>query len=89
MFVVDSTDSDRIDEVKATLEEVVKDEATEGVPVLVLANKQDRDESLEIAALKEHIIPVLVTIGARDSRVLPISALEGYGPYAPRSEEEH
>lgn len=76
--MVDSTDVPRIEEVKATLEEVVKDEGTEGVPVLVLANKQDRDESLEITALKDVIMPVLVKLGARDSRVLPISALEGY-----------
>ncbi|RPA86545.1 P-loop containing nucleoside triphosphate hydrolase protein [Ascobolus immersus RN42] len=79
VFVVDSTDVPRIEEVKATLEEVVKDEGTEGVPVLVLANKQDRDESLEITALKDVIMPVLVKLGARDSRVLPISALEGLG----------
>lgn len=80
VFVIDSTDIPRIEsEVVATLREVVENEETEGVPVLVLANKQDRDESLEIAELKEVVNPVIVQLGARDSRVLPVSALEGTG----------
>lgn len=79
MFVIDSTDVPRIGrEVIDVLKEVVEHEETEGVPVLVLANKQDRDESLEIAQLKEVVNPVIVSLGARDSRVLPVSALEGY-----------
>lgn len=78
MFVIDSTDVPRIEsEVVDVLKEVVEHEETEGVPVLVLANKQDRDESLEIAQLKEVVNPVIVRLGARDSRVLPVSALEG------------
>jgi len=79
VFVIDSTDVPRIEsEVVTTLREVIESEETEGVPVLVLANKQDRDESLEIAELKEVINPVVVQLGARDSRVLPVSALEGW-----------
>lgn len=81
VFVIDSTDVPRIEsEVVEVLKEVVEHEETEGVPVLVLANKQDRDESLEIAELKEVVNPVVVRLGARDSRVLPVSALEGYAP---------
>lgn len=78
VFVIDSTDVPRIGrEVVDVLKEVVEHEETEGVPVLVLANKQDRDESLEIAQLKEVVNPVIASLGARDSRVLPVSALEG------------
>lgn len=78
MFVIDSTDVPRIEkEVVEVLREVVENEMTEGVPVLVLANKQDCEESLEIAELKEVVNPVIVQLGARDSRVLPVSALEG------------
>ena len=61
------------------LQEVIKNEEVEGVPVLVLANKQDREESIEIARVKEVVLGVLVGLGARDSRVLPVSALEGRG----------
>ena len=57
----------------------MKNEEVEGVPVLVLANKQDREESIEIAKVKEVVLGVLVGLGARDSRVLPVSALEGRG----------
>lgn len=80
VFVIDSTDLPRINsEVVEVLREVIESEETEGVPILVLANKQDRDESLEIAELKEVVMPVVVELGARDSRVLPVSALEGQG----------
>ncbi|KAI5801126.1 ADP-ribosylation factor family-domain-containing protein [Geopyxis carbonaria] len=80
VFVIDSTDVPRIArEVVETLKEVIENEETEGVPILVLANKQDRDESLEIAELKEVVNPIIVQLGARDSRVLPVSALEGAG----------
>ncbi|PUU83886.1 ADP-ribosylation factor family-domain-containing protein [Tuber borchii] len=80
VFVIDSTDVPRIEnEVIEVLKEVVEHEETEGVPVLVLANKQDREESLEIAQLKEVVNPIVVKLGARDSRVLPVSALEGTG----------
>ncbi|TGZ79857.1 ARF/SAR superfamily [Ascodesmis nigricans] len=80
VFVIDSTDAPRIEsEVVETLREVIENEETEGVPVLVLANKQDCEESLEIAELKEVVNPVVVQLGARDSRVLPVSALEGTG----------
>jgi len=65
--------------VQIALQEVIKNEEVEGVPVLVLANKQDREESIEIARVKEIVLGVLVGLGARDSRVLPVSALEGRG----------
>ncbi|KAF8465378.1 ADP-ribosylation factor family-domain-containing protein [Kalaharituber pfeilii] len=82
VFVIDSADPERLlatAEVRIALEEVVKSEETEGVPVLVLANKQDREESVEIAQVKDAVLGVLVGLGARDSRVLPVSALEGQG----------
>ncbi|RPB20492.1 P-loop containing nucleoside triphosphate hydrolase protein [Terfezia boudieri ATCC MYA-4762] len=82
VFVIDSADPERLlstSEVQIALEEVVKNEDVEGVPILVLANKQDREEAVEIAKVKEVVLAVLVGLGARDSRVLPISALEGRG----------
>jgi len=82
VFVIDSADPERLlatSEVQIALQEVVKNEDVEGVPVLVLANKQDRDEAVEIAKVKEVVLAVLVGLGARDSRVLPVSALEGRG----------
>jgi ADP-ribosylation factor related protein 1 len=89
VFVIDSTDVPRIEsEVVEMLREVIENEETEGVPVLVLANKQDREESIEIAELKEVVNPVVVRLGARDSRVLPVSALEGCALIFPKFEDK-
>ncbi|KAK7202865.1 ADP-ribosylation factor family-domain-containing protein [Myxozyma melibiosi] len=79
IFVVDSTDRARIEECRDTLQTVVTHEDTEGIPVLMLANKQDRDDSLEVEDIKEIFNKIAESLGARDSRVLPISALKGTG----------
>lgn len=79
IFVVDSTDRSRIDECSDTLRSVVMDEEVEGVPVLMLANKQDRPDSLEVQDIKQIFNKIAEHLGARDSRVLPISALTGEG----------
>ncbi|KAK9459666.1 ADP-ribosylation factor family-domain-containing protein [Lipomyces oligophaga] len=79
VFVVDSTDRARIEECRHTLQTVITDEDTEGIPVLMLANKQDRDDSLEVEDIKEIFNRIAENLGARDSRVLPISALKGTG----------
>lgn len=79
IFVVDSTDRSRIDECSDTLRSVVMEEEVEGVPVLMLANKQDRPDSLEVQDIKQIFNRLAEHLGARDSRVLPISALTGEG----------
>ncbi|KAG0292051.1 ADP-ribosylation factor protein 3, partial [Dissophora globulifera] len=50
-----------------------------GVPVLMLANKQDVPTALKLEQIKEIFNQIAERLGARDSRVLPISALEGTG----------
>ena len=51
--------------------------------MLVLANKQDREDALEVVRIKEGFVrPVFEGEKGslvRDSRVLPISALKGTG----------
>ncbi len=54
------------------------DDTVEGVPVLMLANKQDMPQALKLESIKEIFNKIAERLGARDSRVLPISALEGY-----------
>lgn len=75
--MVDSTDKARIEECRDVLEIVVDSEDTEGVPILMLANKQDREESLEVEEIKEVFNKIAERLSARDSRVLPVSALTG------------
>lgn len=44
----------------------------------MLANKQDREDRLEVEEIKEIFNKIAERMSARDSRVLPISALTGY-----------
>ncbi|KAF3355318.1 hypothetical protein VdG1_04151 [Verticillium dahliae VDG1] len=54
-----------------------------GVPVLVLANKQDREDCVEVVRIKEGLVKRVFegeqAGSIRDSRVLPVSALTGTG----------
>lgn len=73
----------RLEECRLVLEEVLASADTSGVPILVLANKQDREDCVETVRIKEGLVrPVFEGergSGVRDSRVLPISALTGAG----------
>ncbi|KAF9695711.1 hypothetical protein EKO04_006650 [Ascochyta lentis] len=76
-------DSGRLDECRAVLEGILGNEDTSGVPVLVLANKQDREDCVEVVRIKEGFVRKVFEGGkggnVRDSRVLPCSALTGTG----------
>ncbi|KAK5051531.1 hypothetical protein LTR84_003183 [Exophiala bonariae] len=73
----------RLDECRAVLESVLENEDTAGIPILVLANKQDREDSLEVVRIKEGFVRKVFEGEKgnmiRDSRVLPVSALQGTG----------
>ncbi|XP_048956610.1 ADP-ribosylation factor-related protein 1 isoform X3 [Canis lupus dingo] len=45
IYVIDSTDEERLSESKRAFEKMVTSEALDGVPILVLANKQDVEAS--------------------------------------------
>ncbi|CAR23546.1 Arf family GTPase ARL3 [Lachancea thermotolerans CBS 6340] len=79
IFVIDSADRERLEECCRTLKTVVTDEEVEGIPVLMLANKQDREDRMEVQDIKEVFNKIAEHLGARDSRVLPISALNKEG----------
>ncbi|CAO3683549.1 unnamed protein product [Rhizopus microsporus] len=79
VFVVDSTDPKRLEECRDTFETMITNDAIEGVPILMLANKQDIQGALRVEEIKEVFNKIAVKLGARDSRVLPVSALEGHG----------
>lgn len=79
IFVVDSTDRSRIDECSEALRSIIMDEDVEGVPVLMLANKQDRADTMEVQDIKQIFNKIAEHLSARDSRVLPVSALTGEG----------
>lgn len=60
-----------------SIEKMITNDAVEGVPILMLANKQDVSGALRVEDVKEVFNKIAVKLGARDSRVLPVSALEG------------
>lgn len=76
-------DLGRLEECRFVLESVISERDMVGVPVLVLANKQDREDCVETVQIKEGLVRKVFEGekgGAiRDSRVLPISALRGEG----------
>jgi ADP-ribosylation factor related protein 1 len=59
------------------LEKIIQNDDAEGLPILMLANKQDVEGALRVEEIKEVFNQIALKLGARDSRVLPISALEG------------
>jgi len=74
----------RLEEAALVLESILQDADAEGVPLLVLANKQDREDSVEVVRIKEGFVRRVVEgrtggAGVRDSRVLACSALTGKG----------
>lgn len=76
-------DGGRLDECRLVLESILGNEETAGVPILVLANKQDREDCVEVVRIKEGFVRRVFEGekggNVRDSRVLPCSALTGTG----------
>lgn len=79
IFVMDSTDRTRIDECVDILNGIVADDDVESLPILMLANKQDRPDRMELHDIKQSFNKLAEILSARDSRVLPVSALTGEG----------
>ncbi|KAK3295876.1 P-loop containing nucleoside triphosphate hydrolase protein [Chaetomium fimeti] len=93
VFIIDSTDigdgslehdsTGRLEECRLVLEDVLQNSEAEGVPLLILANKQDREDCVEVVRIKEGLVKRVFegekSGGIRDSRVLPVSALTGTG----------
>lgn len=80
-FVVDSSDSGRLMEACSALRVVGEELATRvsGIPVLVLANKRDRDDVLPLQDIKDQLNPVIEIIDPREGGVLTSSGLDGTG----------
>lgn len=63
------------------LDEITNNEDVEGIPVAILANKQDliitEDAVASIAATKEIFNPLMSSIEARESKTFGVSAFTG------------
>ncbi|KAJ1955271.1 ADP-ribosylation factor protein 3, partial [Linderina pennispora] len=79
LFVIDSVDEERLGEAKQTLLRLMKDRELEGIPVLVLANKQDTQDAGSLVHVKEVVNTLADCMDARDVRVMDASGKEGHG----------
>ncbi|CAL8279596.1 unnamed protein product [Lota lota] len=78
VFVVDSSDLDRLDEARRELVHTLKSEHLLGIPVVVLANKQDAVGALTVTELTERLnFPKMCS--DRDWFIQPCSAATGFG----------
>ncbi|XP_030632500.1 ADP-ribosylation factor-related protein 1 isoform X1 [Chanos chanos] len=77
IYVIDSTDEERLTESKNAFEKMISSEALEGVPLLVLANKQDVENCLSVPDIKTAFSDCAPKIGKRDCLVQPCSAITG------------
>ena len=59
-------------------ESIVADHRVEGVPTLVLANKQDAEHSMPVEEIKETFNKHVVKLNVSEGAVMSISALTGY-----------
>jgi ADP-ribosylation factor-like protein 3 len=77
LYVIDSADKQRMEESAAELDQLLEEEKLAGVPLLVLANKQD----LVGAATSQEIATLLHLHSLRDRRwqIQPCSAKTGAG----------
>jgi len=79
IYIVDSSDRERMDESKKTFEKMICNENLVGIPLLILANKQDLPDCMGVREVKPIFNENAHLIGRRDFMVMPISALTGDG----------
>ncbi|XP_043498044.1 ADP-ribosylation factor-related protein 1 isoform X3 [Polistes fuscatus] len=77
IYIVDSSDRDRIPDSKETFDRVISSEHLRGVPLLVLANKQDIPDCMGVREVKPIFNQNAHLIGRRDCMVMPVSAING------------
>ncbi len=79
LFLIDSGDKERLEECRIAFEKIVTSDQTEGVPIIMLANKQDLPDAMKVHEIKEIFNRIALRLGARDSTVRGVSALTGDG----------
>ena len=79
VYVVDASDSKRLEESYSSFDEVLIDECLYGVPLLVLANKQDKENAIKAEGVKEIFNKSSAKIGKRDCMLQEVSALNDVG----------
>ncbi|MCL4129335.1 UNVERIFIED_CONTAM: hypothetical protein GTU68_010044 [Idotea baltica] len=79
IYVVDSADRERMSDSKEVFDRMIASGNLQGVPLLVLANKQDIPDCMGVREVKPVFNQAAELIGRRDCMVMPVSALTGAG----------
>lgn len=79
IFVIDSSDTERISEAGEELLKVVNNPEMKSVPFIILANKQDEKKALKIEEIKKKIELDKISNFRRKWDILPCSAVNGEG----------
>ncbi|XP_046554652.1 ADP-ribosylation factor-related protein 1-like [Haliotis rubra] len=79
IYIVDSSDTERIEESKAAFDKMITNNTLAGVPLMLLANKQDLDGCVKVSDMRTVFSPSQELIGHRDLHVSGVSALKGDG----------
>ncbi|KAK7827978.1 hypothetical protein U0070_013604 [Myodes glareolus] len=79
IYVIDSTDGERLSESKEAFEKVVLSEALDGILILVLANKQNVETCLSIPDIKTTFSDCTCKIGQQVCLPPACTALTGKG----------
>ena len=77
IFVIDSTDKDRIDEAKEEVHKLMSEEELIDAPLLIFANKQDSNGCMSVAEITEKLD--LHKLKKREWFIQGSSGLTGYG----------
>ncbi|KNC26909.1 hypothetical protein FF38_10939 [Lucilia cuprina] len=79
IYVIDSNDRDRMEESKVIFDKMIQNDLLSGVPLLILANKQDLPDVMGVRDIKPVFQQAGGFIGRRDCLTIPVSALTGEG----------
>ncbi|KAL0487481.1 ADP-ribosylation factor ARF1 [Acrasis kona] len=79
IFVIDSSDKDRIDEARDELHKMLADSAMANIQLLVLANKQDLPGAMDAQEVKNKLD--LVNLKQKSWFIQPCCAVTGEGLY--------
>ncbi|UJR19816.1 hypothetical protein I4U23_022949 [Adineta vaga] len=77
IFVVDSHDRERIDEIRDILHETLSEEELQGIPLLIFANKQDLSDIMNTIELTDKLN--LHSLSNRSWHIQPACTLDGTG----------
>lgn len=78
VFVVDSTETERMEEAKVELHKITRTSENQGIPVLVLANKQDLPAPLSVTEI-EKVLALHEMSASTLHHVQGCSAVDGQG----------